>query len=523
MTPGCRPKIDPVEHGNHKQILHIGNGTEPQDLDPHIVTGVPEHNIISALLEGLVAEDPKTLQPIPGVAEDWEVSPDGTVYTFDLRKNAQWSNGDPVTAHDFVFSYKRILAPALGSEYAYMLYVIKNAKDFHKGTITDFLQVGIKAMAHDILEITLENATPYFLSLLNHYSWFPVHPPTILKHGRIDERGTKWTRSENFVGNGPFVLDTWKINDMIIVKKNETYWDADNVRLNAIHFHPIEDERTEERAFRSGQLHITGSVPLSKIEVYKEKKPDLIKISTFLGTYFYRINVHRPPLNDVKVRRALAMAIDREGIVKNVTKGGQQPAYAFTPPDTAGYTTRTRIPSDIHQAKKLLAEAGYPNGMGFPKIELLYNTSEGHRTLAQAIQQMWKKDLNINVKLLNQEWKVYLDTVKQQNYNIARAGWIGDYVDPNTFLDMFVTDGGNNDTGWSNPEYDQRIREVAKISNFPQRMEHFQQAETILLDQTPIIPIYFYTRVYLIQPNVKGWYENLLDHHPYKYVYLSKK
>jgi oligopeptide transport system substrate-binding protein len=323
------------------------------------------------------------------------------------------------------------------------------------------------------------------------------------------------------VGNGPFVLDQWRVNDVIVVKKSPTYWDRDHVRLNAIHYYPIESDDTEERAFRSGQLHSTEMMPLSKIDYYKTNYPDLLNISPFLGTYFYRINVTKPPLNDKRVRRALALAIDRESLVKNVRRGGELPAFNYTPPGTAGYTCRASLHEDLAEARRLLAEAGYPDGKGLPTIELLYNTLEAHRTLAEAIQQMWKKNLGIDVQLVNQEWKVYLDSQRTLNYQICRAAWIGDYVDPNSFLDEFVTGGGNNETGWSNAEYDRLIAEAARTGDPAQRLEVFQKAEAILMDELPIIPIYFYTRVYLKRPELKGWYPTLLDNHTFKYVYLE--
>jgi oligopeptide transport system substrate-binding protein len=518
---GCGKPETRVEFGNRNQILYKGNGTEPQDLDPQIVTGVTEHHLIMSLLEGLVTEDPVDLHPSPGVAESWDISPDGKVYTFHLRKNAKWSNGETVTARDFWNSYQRILTPSLASQYAYMHFVVKNAEAYNSGKLKNFDEVGYKVVDDHTFQITLENATPYFLSLMNHTSWFPVHLPTIEKYGKPYERGNKWTRPGHYVGNGPFVLSTWKVNDLIVVRKSPTYWDKENTRLNEIRFYPIESNDTEERAFRAGQLHITETVPLSKIDGYRRDQPDLIAINPYLGTYFYRLNTTQPPLSDKRVRRALAMAIDRESLVKNVTKGGQLPANSFTPPGTAGYTARARIPTDFAAAKKLLAEAGYPDGRGMPTIELLYNTQESHRIIAEAIQQMWKKNLGIDVRLVNQEWKVYLDSQRTLNYQACRAAWIGDYVDPNSFLDMFVTGGGNNETGWSNSEYDRLIAEAARTGDLQRRLEIFQQAEAILLDEAPILPIYFYTRVCLMRPEVKGWHPTILDNHPYKYVYLE--
>ena len=504
-----------------KGILLLSNGTEPEDLDPHLVTGVPEHNIISALIEGLVSEDPKDLHPIPGIAERWEISEDGKKYTFFLRPDALWSNGEPVTAHDFHKSFERMLTPSMGSEYAYMLYSMKNAEAFNTSKIKDFSKVGSRVVDQRVLEIKLENATPYFLSLINHYTWYPVHIPTVEKHGPISQRGNKWTKPGNFVGNGPFKLKEWRLNDVVIVEKNPTYWDADSVKLNEIHFYAIDQANTEERSFRAGQLHNIYTMPLGKIDRYKRDYPDLIKIEPYAGTYFYRINVTKPPTNNPLVRRALAMAIDREAIVKSVTRGGQLAANFFTPPGTGGYTSRAHIPSDVEKARNLLAEAGYPNGENFPKLEILYNTSEGHRRIAEAIQEMWKKSLNIDITLVNQEWKVFLAAQRQIDYQICRAGWIGDYVDPNTFLDMWTSWSQQNQTGWSSEEYDGLIREASRTQNMKARLELFQEAEAILMDEIPIIPIYSYTRVYALHPSVKGWFANILDHHPYKSIWLD--
>ncbi len=521
LHAGCGRRETRVEYGNREQILFKGNGAEPAELDPQIVTGVTEHHTIMAFLEGLVTEDPVDLHPVPGVAERWDVSEDGRVYTFHLRKDAKWSNGDPVTAQDFWESYRRILTPTLASEYAYMHFVVTNAEAFNQGRITDFDQVGYKVLGDHTFQIRLASPTPYFLSLLNHTSWFPVHLPTVRKHGLPYVRGNKWTRPGHHVGNGPFVLDEWRVNTVIVAKKSPTYWGRDTVRLNEIRFYPIDSADTEERAFRSGQLHVTETLPLSKIEVYRNRQPEVLRVDPYLGVYFYRLNVTKPPLNDKRVRQALSAAMDRTALVEKVARGGQRPAYHFTPPGTAGYYSRAKVSGDLAAARKLLAEAGYPEGKGFPKVELLFNTSEAHRAIAEAIQQMWKVNLGVEVQLVNQEWKVYLDSQHALNYQICRAAWIADYVDPNSFLDMFLTGGGNNDTGWSNAEYDGLIAAASREAHPAKRMEIFQRAEALLLDEMPVIPIYFYTRVNLRRPEAKGWHPNILDSHPYKYVYLE--
>jgi oligopeptide transport system substrate-binding protein len=518
---GCFSPETRATQGLKEGILHIGNGAEPQDLDPHVITGFTEHKILFALFEGLVDLDEKTLEPIPAVAESWQVSGDGLIYTFTLRRTAAWSNGDPVTAHDFVYAWQRILSPALGSEYSYMLYCIRNAKEYNEGNLQDPAQIGVTALDDHTLRVTLVHPTPYLLSMQIHNSFFPVHKPTIERFGGIDERGTKWTQAGNLVGNGPFMLTRWEPNRIISLAKNPHYWDAAHVRLNGAHFYPIDSQQTEERAFRRGELHTTSEVPLNKIEVYKRSNPDLIHTDPFLGTYFYRFNVTRPPFDDARVRRAFAMAIDRKTLVEKVTKGSQQPAGCLTPPDTAGYTCASAIPYNAEEAGKLLAEAGHPQGRGLPPIELLYNTSESHKLIAEAIQQMWKEHLGVEVSLVNQDWKVYLASMGNLDYQIARSAWIGDYLDPNSFLDCFVTGGGNNRTGYASPVYDKLIARAAQTAEQQQRFAVFQEAEQVLLNDAPIAPIYFYTRVYLKVPELKGWEPNILGHVRYKNLYFE--
>jgi len=503
------------------KILKITVGAEPEDIDPHVVTGVPEHHIIAALTEGLVAEDPVDLHPVPGVAEKWEVSEDGKVYTFQIRENAKWSNGDPVTSTDFAESYKRILTPALASKYAYMLFVMKGAEDYSTGKLKDFSKVGVKVINKQTLQIKLNAPTPYFLSLLNHYTWFPVHISTVKKYDGLTKRGSGWTKPENFVGNGAFNLKSWTLGRKLVVEKSPTYWDAKSTKLDEIHFFAIELETTQENAFRAGQLHNIYNLHIDKVATYKKEHADELRIKPHLASYFYRFNVNKKPCDDVRIRQALTMAIDRESIVKNVTKGEQMASTFFTPPGVGGYTARARFKEDVGEAQKLLAQAGYPNGEGFPSLELLYNTTEGHRIIAEAIQQMWKKNLNINVTLQNQEWKVYLDRQRQMDYQISRAGWTGDYPDPNTFLDMWTSWSQQNQTGWSDTKYDALIRKAAITKDPDARLEVFQEAEEILMDQLPIIPIYIYTRVYALHPAVKNWHANVLDHHPWKHIDLD--
>ncbi len=511
-----------VVTGNREGILHYGNGSEPQGMDPHVVTGVPENHLIRALFEGLAVKNPYTLEPEPGVAERWDISDDGLTVTFYINPEARWSNGEPVTARDYVWSWNRALNPAMGNLYAYMLFPIVNAEAYAKGEITDFGQVGVKALDDLTLQVSLNAPTPYFIQLMDHYSTFAVHRATVEKFGKATDRFTRWTRVENMVNNGAFNLSEWKLNRRIAMVKSDTYWDRDNVKLNGVVFYPTENIVSEERMFRVGQLHYTQSIPLDKIPVYQAMEDTPYVQAPYLGTYYYLINTNRPPVDDVRVRKALSMAIDRVKLNATVLQKSNVPAYSITPPDTLGYYPPKLFDYDPEQARQLLADAGYPDGRGWPGLELIYNTSESHRKIAVALQQMWKDVLNIKITISNQEWKVYLDSVTQMDFQIARRGWIGDYVDPNNFLDLFLTGGGNNNTGFADPRYDEMILKLApQASSREERYRIFQEAETMLMEQMPILPIYTYTSKHLIHPSVKGMPSNLMDSLNLKYVWLD--
>jgi oligopeptide transport system substrate-binding protein len=511
-----------VTIGNREQVLHYGNGSEPQGLDPHVVTGVPENHIIRALFEGLAVKNPYTLEPEPGVAESWDISDDGRRITFHINPQARWSNGDPVTADDYVWTWMRALHPKTGNLYAYMLFPVAGAEAFFKGETEDFGDVGVKAPDPRTLVVTLTEPTPYFIQLMDHYSTFALHRPTIEKHGQFTDRFTKWTRAENIVSNGPFVLEEWLLNRRITVRKSDTYWDRDRVRLNRVVFYPTENGVSEERGFRAGQLHRTETVPLDKIPVYQAMEDSPYFQAPYLGTYYYLINTTRPPLDDPRVRRALSMAVDRELLARTVMQASVVPAYSITPPGTLGYQPPKIFDYDPEAARALLAEAGYPEGENWPGIEIVYNTLEAHRKIAEAVQQMLKSNLGIEVTIANQEWKVYLDSITQKDFDLGRRGWIGDYVDPNNFLDLFITGGGNNNTGFADPVYDELIlRRAPKAKSREERYALFFEAETRLMEQMPIIPIYTYTSRHLIHPAVCGMPSNLMDSDNLKYVWLD--
>jgi len=521
VLTGCGHRESLVQIADRDQQFRICDGDEPGDLDPQTTIGQIEHDIMLALFEGLVIADPKDVSPKPGVAESWDISPDARVYTFHLRHNARWSNGDPITSHDFIESHRRMLLPSLGAQYAYMLYAVTNAEAFNNGKITNFDEVGFKAPDDFTLQVTLHDPTPYLLTMMTHDSWYPVPVKVIEKYGAVDDRSNPWTRPGRLVCNGPFVLKEWRMNSHILVTKNPLYWDAASVRLNSIYFDPTTSLDTDERMYRSGQLHTVLTAPPSKVAFYRKNKPDLIKVYTIFATYLYKFNTTHPPLNDRRVRLALALALDRRAIAETVARGGEAPAYSLVPPGAAGYIPEAEIKEDVPRARQLLAEAGFPDGANFPKISLLFNTLQSHKAIAEACQQMWKKNLNIDIALRNEEWKVYLDSERRMDYDLSRSSWVGDYPDPSTFMELFVTDGGNNETGWGNKEYDRLVAIGGFTNNTAVRWDAYHEAEAILMNEMPFIPIYFYTQARLIRPSVKGWYPNLTDQHDYKFVYLD--
>ncbi|MFZ5633886.1 MAG: peptide ABC transporter substrate-binding protein [Bacillota bacterium] len=483
------------------QVVRYNVCTEPETLDPAISTGMPEGTILTNMFDGLVRYGPNN-EIKPGIAKEWSISPDGLVYTFKLRE-AKWSNGDPVTARDFVYSWLRALDPKTASEYAYQLYYIKGAEEYNsdKGKRED---VAVKARDDLTLEVTLRAPAPQFLGLTAFPVLFPVNP-------RVDQENTDWPKvMEKYVVNGPFKPVKWEHNQKIELVKNDKYWDAQNVKLEKLEIYLIDNIDTGYNMYKTGQLEFQDEVPTQELAQLKAKNE--VKIFPDASVYFYRFNVTKKPFNDPRVRRALAMAVNRQELVDKVTQAGQLPAFAFVPfgfTDADGKDFRQNggnqfFKEDVAEARRLLAEAGYPDGKGFPRVNILTNTHAGHQKLAQAIQQMWKQNLGVEVGVLNQEWKVYLDAQDTMNYDILRSGWSPDYLDPMSFIDMFVTKGGNNDTGWSNKEYDALVAKANSTGDQKVRMEAMHQAESILMKEMPVMPLYFYTNPNLIKDNLKG-------------------
>ncbi|MCW5547345.1 MAG: peptide ABC transporter substrate-binding protein [Opitutaceae bacterium] len=521
LVVGCARRETPVEAGIRTQTLHLGNGAEPQSLDPHLVTALTDANIMLALFEGLCALDERTSEPLPAAAARWEVSADGLVYTFHLRENLKWSNGDPLVAGDFVFAWRRALSPALAAEYAYLLFPLKNAAALNAGELTDFTQLGAEAVDDRTLRLTLAQPTPYLPALTVNPVWFPLNPRVVAAGGAPDQRSNTWSRPESHVGNGPFALHEWRANAHVSVRRNPHYWDAAAMRLNTLVFHPVESPETEERNFRAGQLHITHGLPVTKIAPYRADQTAALRIDPFLQTIFLRFNTTRPPFDRAEVRRAFALAIDRAAITGSVLRGANRPAPHFTPPDLAGYTARATVGTDAAEARRLLAAAGFPEGRGLPVITLQVRSDALQPAMAEVLQAQWQRELGVRTEITILEQRTWIQNQQALDYMVSGAGWIGDFADPLTFLDLFVGGGGNNWTGWHDPAYDALIAAATAETDPTARLEFFQQAEALLLEAAPMTPVFFGTKIHLVHPSVRGWEPALLGFHRYKHLYLE--
>jgi len=610
------------------------NATEPKTLDPQLATGEPEHRILSAVFEGLARLEGRSLEPVPGVAESWDISGDGKTYTFHLRPNARWSDGHPVTAHDFTYSWRRLQEPSLGSEYAYIMHMVRYAQAYNtheaqaaalqgaiqtalnellakypgpipaaevrafsskqnldavlKGTPNELLRNfllrppgdlphavlsalpaqfelegkrrqalyeeakrhfgidgGVYAKDEHTLVVELSAPTPYFLELTTFYPLFPVPRRAIEKSA-----GRNWFLPDRIVSNGPFRLSQWRVGDHIRLERSASYWGKNEVGLRSVDILPIENATT------ALNLYLTGEVDwMPEQTVPQDLAPDLRKRPDFFTgpafiAYYYRINCTRKPFDDVRVRKALNLAIDREQITRDVLRLGQQPAKYVVPPGIHGYKQpESGIRFDVEQAQRLLSEAGFPGGRGFPKFGILYNTAESHKKVAEVVADQLRRNLHVDVAAYNQEWQSYQQSARALDYDLARAGWIGDYEDPNTFLDMWLTNGGNNQTGWGSVIYDRLLAAAADVEQFvaqpefvlehahdapalqhlaeaargsadaTQRLKHMSElrmallaeAERILVaDQFPIMPMYVYVTSDMVKPDVKGFYTELI-------------
>ncbi|MEZ0536257.1 peptide ABC transporter substrate-binding protein [Caldicellulosiruptoraceae bacterium PP1] len=502
-----------------KQVLTYINGAEPRYLDPGLNNALDSANIIINVFEGLTRVNVKG-ETIPGIAQSWTISKDGKVYTFKLR-DAKWSDGKPVTAQDFEYAWKRALDPKTASEYAYQMYYIKNGRAFNEGK-AKASDVGVKALDAKTLQVTLEAPTPYFIDLTNFPTYFPVRKDIVEKYG------DKWaTDPKTYIGNGPFKMVQWTHNSQIVLEKNANYWDKKAITLEKIVFKLSEDDKANLMAYEARQVDGAEGIPTEEIpRLIKEKK---MKVWDELGLYYYDLNNKYPAFKDVRVRKALSLAIDRTYIVEKIGKLGQKPATGIVPYGINGVSKDFRVEggdflpktADLATAKKLLAEAGYPNGKGFPEIEIIYNTSEGHKKIAEAVQAMWKQ-LGINVKLSNMEWKVLQDRRQKKDYIVARDGWIGDYADPMTFMDLFTSYSDNNNTNWSNKKYDELIDKAKMTTDRKTRMQYMHEAEKIIMNDHALIPIYFYVKGQLLRDYVKNYYISPLGFNYFMFAKIVK-
>ncbi|WP_314304401.1 peptide ABC transporter substrate-binding protein [Brevibacillus parabrevis] len=504
---GCGGGEKAAEQGNSAnsektsgpKVLRMNMKSEPPTADPGLAEDSTSGAVLRATFDGLtrIGEDGK---PHESVAEKIDVSKDGLTYTFHLR-DSKWSNGDPVTAKDFEYAWKRALDPKLGSTYAYQLYYLKNAEEYNtnKAKAED---VGVKATDDKTLVVTLKNPTPFFLELTAFYTYFPVNQ-------KVVEGTQNWAgEAKTHVGNGPFKIDTWEHKSKLILAKNENYWDKDAVKLDKIDFSMVEDENTELSMFDNGDLDWAGAptsaLPTDAIPALKDSGK--MQTHAIAGTYLYKFNTEKPPFNNAKIRKAFAYAIDRQTIIDNVTQANQEPAMGLVPPTMAVASSPYFKDNDVETAKKLLEEGMKEEGITkLPTLTLSYNTSESHKKIAEAIQDQWKKALGVEVKLENKEWKVFLDDLHQGKFQIARSSWTGDYNDPYTFLDLFkLKKGSNNDTNWENPKYQELLNKSAVEKDAEKRKQILAEAEALFMDEMPAAPIYYYTHSYVKNDKVKG-------------------
>ncbi|EIX7373003.1 oligopeptide ABC transporter substrate-binding protein OppA [Citrobacter freundii] len=505
-----------------KQTLVRNNGSEVQSLDPHKIEGVPESNINRDLFEGLLISDVDG-KPSPGVAEKWE-NKDFKVWTFHLRKDAKWSDGTPVTAQDFVYSWQRLANPNTASPYAsYLQYGhIVNIDDIIAGKkpITD---LGVKALDDHTFEVTLSEPVPYFYKLLVHSSVSPV------PRAAVEKFGEKWTQPANIVTNGAYKLKDWVVNERIVLERNTNYWDNAKTVINQVTYLPISSEVTDVNRYRSGEIDMTyNNMPIELFQKLKKEIPNEVHVDPYLCTYYYEINNQKAPFNDVRVRTALKLALDRDIIVNKVKNQGDLPAYSFTPPYTDGAKLvepewfKWSQEKRNEEAKKLLAEAGYTAEKPLT-FDLLYNTSDLHKKLAIAAASIWKKNLGANVRLENQEWKTFLDTRHQGNYDVSRAGWCADYNEPTSFLNMVLSDSSNNTVHYKSPAFDKLIADTLKVTDEAQRSELYSKAEQQLDKDSAIVPVYYYVNARLVKPWVGGYSgKDPMDNIHVKDLYIIK-
>jgi len=502
---GCARREAATEAARREATLLLGHGAEPGSLDPHLAAILSDQILVNALFEGLTVLDETTTTPLPGAAESWTASPDGLTWTFQLRPGLLWSNGEPLTADDFVQSWRRALHPGVAADNAWYLFALRHAEAYNAGRLTDPAAIGAAAPGPHTLVLTLDQPTPWLPALVSLPAWFPVNPRVLAAAGALDRREAAWTRPGRLVGNGAFTLAEWVPNDRIVLARNPRHRDAPTNRLARIVFRPIESPDVEERNFRAGQLHVTSSLPVTKVAAWRSADPARLRVDPILQTHFLRFNTTRPPLDRPEVRRALSLVIDREELARTVLQGSRPPARALTPPGTGGYTARATAGTDPAAARALLAAAGFPGGAGLPELEIQCRNDEIMPRLAEALQAIWARELGLRTSIAQVEQKTWIQTQHTLAYAIPTSAWTADFPDPINFLGLFAGDSSYNWTGWRHAGFDRLLADSAHATDPAARFELLQQAEAALLEDAPIAPLHLGAQTYLIDPAVHGW------------------
>jgi len=500
---GCTPRETPVEAATRSRVLLLGNAAEPNDLDPHLSSTLTGQIILNSLFEGLTVLDEASMRPLPAAAESWKVSPDGLTWTFQLRPDLHWSNGDPLTAADFVRAWQRALSPTLAADNAWYLFALKNAAAYNAGELANPDEIGATATDALTLVLTLEHPAPYLPALLSLPAWFPLHPGNLEKFGAFTQRGRPWTRPGELVSNGPYLLTAWEPNARIILEKNPQHRDAAHTQVERIVFLPIENADDEERAYRAGQLHATFTLPVTKIATWRKSSPSALRVDPLLQSHFLRINTaSHPALADAATRRALSAAIDRELLARSVLQKSRAPAISLVPPigDYQPATIHSEAAAYENETDNM--PHGFPR---LPKLELIVRNDALMPRVAEALQAMWKTQLGIDVSITQLEQKTWIQRQQTGDYQLCLSAWTADYPDPLSFLELFLSNSPYNWTGWASADYDALLTRAARTSESAARLALLREAEALLLGATPIAPLYFGAETRLVHPSIKNW------------------
>lgn len=509
----CRSGDKGSQSAAKRDTLNINLGNEPPTLDWSLATDTSSYTVLNNIMEGLTQFD-AGFRPIPALAESWTVSEDGKTYTFKIREDVKWTDGKPLTAGDFEYSWKRLLNPETGSDYAYFLYDIENAEEYNTGAIKEADKLGIKVVDEKTLEVRLKKPAAYFPSLLSFMSTYPMREDV------VDAHGLRWTEPENIVTLGPYRLTSWRHHDHILLTRNGDYW-GDEPRIEKVRIIMNENPSSALAQYESGELDYADSKSIPPLEVPRLRDLPDFKATLMFRTNYIAFNVEKPPFDNPLVRKAFAAAIDRQSIV-DLIQGAGVTTKSWIPENMLGYNDEVGIDFDPGQAKKWLAEAGYPDGKGFPSVTFLWPDVGSNRVIAEALQSMWKMYLGVRVNLMNQEWKVYLSTINTDPPEIHRAGWGADFPDPHNFMTLFTCTSGNNRTRWCNKEYDALVYQAAEELEPVKRKALYDKAQVILTENdVPIVPFFISNQQNMIKPYVKGLVPNPLDLVLFKQVYFE--